>query len=180
MLYNQTPSEVRKHIIDMNCDIDIALIGFFPPNNGTIIWRLYFLQKALEEKGYNVVVLTKSDKQRKIRQTIKRSKKIILCRPSMDKHGFMAVQYCIAENKPFIIDLDDALFHDNISHDGSFMSGLVSRKDITRGYNNVADCYNFAEFLSVSTLKIGELVQEKYNIKSILLPNKIEIGRAHV
>ena len=133
MLYNQTPSEVRKHIIDMNCDIDIALIGFFPPNNGTIIWRLYFLQKALEEKGYNVVVLTKSDKQRKIRQTIKRSKKIILCRPSMDKHGFMAVQYCIAENKPFIIDLDDALFHDNISHDGSFMSGLVSGKTLREG-----------------------------------------------
>ena len=56
MLYNQTPSEVRKHIIDMNCDIDIALIGFFPPNNGTIIWRLYFLQKALEEKGYKVEI----------------------------------------------------------------------------------------------------------------------------
>ena len=174
MLYNQIPSEVRKHIIDMNCDIDIALIGFFPPNNGTIIWRLYFLQKALEEKGYKVVVLTKSDKQGKIRHTIKRSKKIILCRPSMDKHGFMAVQYCIAENKPFIIDLDDALFHDNISHDGCFMSGLVSRKDITRGYNNVADCYNFAEFITVSTPKIGEFLQEKYNIKSILLPNKID------
>lgn len=175
-LADEIPPEVHKAIIEMNCDIDVALIGFYPSNNGTIIWRLNYLKKVLDANGYNSIVLTSEDQYDNVLNIIRRAKRIILCRPSMDGFGNAVIRFCINEDKPFIIDIDDALFHDNTQNDGCFMSNNVTHDMITSGYNNIADCYHFAEFMTVSTKKIQEILLDKYGIKSILLPNQIDIS----
>ena len=175
-LADEIPDEIRRSMIETSCDIDVVLVGFYPQNNGTIIWRLNFLKKILDSKGYNTVVITSETASHDILDIIRRTKKVILCRPSLNDFGNAVIRFCIDNNKSFAIDLDDAMFHDNVKGDGAFLSKVVASEICRSIYNNIADSYHFAEFMTVSTKTIQEILWNKYCIKSILLPNKIDIS----
>lgn len=175
-LEDEIPKEIRKAMIEVSCGIDVALVGFYPANNGTIMWRLNFLKMILDSKGYNTAMVTGETAPHEVLEIIRRAKKVILCRPSMGDFGNVVIRFCVDHNKSFVIDLDDALFHDNVKDDGAFMSMDFSYDSCMSVYNNVADSYYYAEFITVSTKKIQDVLWEQYRIRSIVLPNVIDIS----
>ena len=156
----------------VNLCYDLALVGFYPANNGSIIWRLNYLKEMLDRKGYKSVIVTSETGMKSTLRVIKKARKVILCRPSFGDYGNDVIRFCIDNNKRLVIDLDDAMFHDNILGDGSFLSCVNSYSFMKSGYKNIADSFLYADFLIVSTPKIQEMLCERYNKKS-LRPNVI-------
>lgn len=152
---------------------DVTLIGFYRPDNGTMIWRLSFLKGRLESKGYTVALLTGENKMKTIFEEIEKSKKVIFCRPSLGNICRDVMRFCIDKGIPFAIDIDDAMFHDEVFEDGCFLSRIVSHDKVKQGYKDYADCYLYADRMIVSTAKIKELLWEKYNKEAIVVPNVI-------
>lgn len=190
-IYNPKRKEEYKHLNASISDeelqyinkkkykYDIALLTEVPLNSGTVIWRLLFLQKRLEELGYKTILCNTNENIEKVLGIIDASHKILYSRPDFNLANVQAIIQKVRGsqilNRSFAIDLDDMLIHDEFAEDGAFLSKTYGKDQIVCGYNNAADSYAYADLMVVSTNKIKTVMEQKYKRKALVLPNQIDI-----
>ena len=156
---DKCPLEYFEHHKKEIAPFDVLLISSAPSNDGVYIWRVKFIKDLLEKHGITCKEEIIPEISDTFFENIYACKAVIFSRPVCRDPHLSIIKMIKDNNKKLIMDTDDLLFPEYSFCSGGYKSGYISLSGTRQNMNIHSMCFNFADYCSVSTKLIKDVIE---------------------
>ena len=153
--------------------IDVFIVTAVRKTDGVYIWRVNFLRELFEKNGFTVADESLQCLGPDFLNKLYHAKLVIFNRPAKDGISSKILAELLKLKKHFIIDIDDLIISDFAVYSGRYKSGFILYANVYNSSLLQSLNYYFAPLLSVSTPLIAEEMSHKFQVPTVILPNRI-------
>lgn len=154
-------------------DIDILILTTTLKTDGVYIWRVNFIKEMLSNNGLNVEDESLHCLSPDFLNKLYGAKLVIFNRPVSSGISLQIIRELIRLNKKFIVDIDDLLVSDYAAYSGRYKSNGIEYNAVLNAIYSQSLCFDYGQYISVSTPYLADVLHEKFGKPTILMPNII-------